>query len=144
MIVTEDYIDMETEALALVQAIMQSEIGENYCLAKIALEQNQVAQNKIHKFNLAKKEFETIEKYGKFAPDYKEKNREVRRLKREMDMDECVYQYRLLETDLQTILDEISLKLARTVSNTIKVPAGNPFFSTGASGCGSGGSCGCG
>lgn len=144
MIVTEDYLDMETEALALVQSIMNSEIGQNYCLAKIELEQNEAAQQKIHAFNRAKKEFEEIEQYGKFAPDFKEKNREVRRLKREMDMDECVYHYRLLEMDLQTILDEISLKLARAVSNTIKVPTGNPFFSTGASGCGSGGSCGCG
>ena len=34
--------------------------------------------------------------------------------------------------------------IARAVSDTIKVPAGNPFFATGASGCGTGGGCGCG
>ena len=37
MIVTEDYLDMETEAFALVQSIMESDIGQNYCAAKIAL-----------------------------------------------------------------------------------------------------------
>ncbi len=144
MIVTEDYLEMETEAFALVQSIMESDIGQNYCAAKIALEQDEAAQAKIHAFNQAKKAFEEIEVYGKFAPDFKEKNREVRRLKREMDVDEFVYQYRLVETDLQTILDEVSLTLARAVSDTIKVPAGNPFFATGASGCGTGGGCGCG
>lgn len=144
MIVTQEYLEVETEALTLVKNIMESKIGIDYCLAKVTLKEDAVAQQKIQAFNKAKSAFEAIEAYGKYAPDYKELNREVRRLKREMDTDEAVYRYRLLETDLQTILDEISLTLAKAVSDTIKVPAGNPFFTTGKSGCSSGGSCGCG
>lgn len=46
----------------------------------------------------------------------------------------------MAETDLQELLDEIGLTIAQTISDEIKVDAGNPFFETGGhSGCG--GSC---
>ncbi len=42
-----------------------------------------------------------------------------------------------METQLQDLLDKISQQLAETVSLTIKIDAGNPFFEQkGRSGCG--------
>ena len=63
-----------------------------------------------------------------------------------MDLDENISEFRRVENDLQSLLDEISVMIGRSVSEHIKVLTGNPFFdslSIRGGGCGSGGSCGC-
>jgi len=87
-----------------------------------------------------------VQRFGRYHPDYKEIMIKTRERKREMDLDENVANFRRAETELQTLLDEISLIIGRSVSEHIKVPTGNPFFDSGSScggGCGSGGACGC-
>jgi len=70
---------------------------------------------------------------------------QIREYKREMDLDPLVAEFKLAENDLQSLLDHISMLIGNAVSKQIKVPTGNPFFDNGhGSGCGSGGSCGCG
>ncbi len=55
----------------------------------------------------------------------------------ELDLHEKVADFRCMETQLQDLLDKISQQLAETVSLTIKIDAGNPFFEQkGRSGCG--------
>ena len=47
---------------------------------------------------------------------------------------------------LQDVMDQISLIIGKSVSEGIKVPVSNPFFSSGSScgsGCGTGGACSC-
>ena len=71
---------------------------------------------------------------------------EIRQLKRDMDLDDNVANFRRAENDLQGLLDEVSVLIGRSVSDNVKVPTGNPFFDSGSAcggGCGSGGSCGC-
>lgn len=146
MIVDETYFKIEDQALFLVDRIMSSEVGVQYKEAKIDLQNSESAQQKIQAFQHAKEKFEELSRFGEYAPGFKELRREVRALKRAMDMDELVASFRFAEMDLQTVLDEISLTIAKQVSETIKVPTGNPFFesrSGGKSGCSSGGSCGC-
>ena len=43
--------------------------------------------------------------------------------------------FRLAETDLQQLLDEVGQRIAQTISAEIKVDAGNPFFETGNHSC---------
>ena len=54
--------------------------------------------------------------------------KKVREVKREMDLDENVAQFRRAENDLQSLLDEISVIIGHSVSEHIKVPTGSPFF----------------
>lgn len=136
-------LDLSDELSAL---ILESDEAKRYCAKRKAL-QNSETQARIHAFTKIKEAFEEVERFGRYHPDYKEVTRKTRALKRELDMDEHIAEFRRAETDLQSLLDEISMLLAGAVSPNIKVPTGNPFFeqksgcSTG--GCGSGGSCGC-
>ncbi len=38
--------------------------------------------------------------------------------------------FEVVENELQSILDEVSVLIGRSVSENIKVPTGNPFFDT--------------
>ncbi|EUJ24417.1 hypothetical protein PGRAN_00815 [Listeria grandensis FSL F6-0971] len=94
-----------------------------------------------------KEQYDEVQRFGRYHPDYKEVNRLARQYKREVDMDEYVAAFRQAEMDLQSLLDEISFILADAVSENIKVPTGNPFFESKSScstgGCGTGGGCSC-
>ena len=126
--------------------ILNSEIAEEYFRCIYLIKNNQETQAKIRNFVKMKEQHEDVERFGKYHPDYKEVMKKVRELKRVMDLDENIAQFRRIENDLQSLLDEISVIVGHSVSEHIKVPTGNPFFdslSKGGGGCGSGGSCGC-
>lgn len=136
-------LDLSDELSAM---ILSSEEANNYLRKKQAL-QNPETQAKVQAFAKIKEAYEEVERFGRYHPDYKEVTRKTRALKRELDMDEGIADFRRAETDLQNLLDEISLLLAGAVSSNIMVPTGNPFFeqksACSSGGCGSGGSCGC-
>ena len=59
-------------------------------------------------------------------------------------MNEQVAALRLAENDVQHLFDEVSSIIAKSVSDSVKVPAGNAFLQilhVVARSCGSGGSC---
>ncbi len=135
-------LDLSDELSAM---ILESEERQWFVEKKKALE-NAETQNKIKAFTKIKVQFEEVERFGRYHPDYKEVTRKTRALKRELDMDIHIAAFRQAEMDFQSLLDEISFMLANAVSSHIKVPTGNPFFeqkSACGSGCGSGGSCSC-
>jgi cell fate (sporulation/competence/biofilm development) regulator YlbF (YheA/YmcA/DUF963 family) len=70
---------------------------------------------------------------------------EIRQAKRELDLTPSVSVFKKAERELESLLNEISEVLARAVSDSIKVPTGNPFFDnmSCSGGCSSGGGCGC-
>ena len=51
-----------------------------------------------------KEQYEDVQRFGKYHPDYKTIMKEIRRLKREMDLDENVSEFRKAENDLQSLL----------------------------------------
>ncbi len=130
----------------LSEQILQSDVADHYreCLYK--LNTNAETQEKIKRFTVMKDRYEEVQRFGRYHPDYKVVMKEIRELKRDMDMDENVADFRRAENELQDLLDHVSVSISRAVSEHIKVPTGNPFFNSGSScggGCGSGGSCGC-
>ena len=145
MIATLERVEILQNADELAQMISQSEVGENYFISLYKLQNDMVAQEKIRSFVSMKERFEEVQRFGKYHPDYKYVNLETRARKREMDMHPSIIAFKQAEHQLQEVLDEISVILARSVSPHIKTPGGNPFFESGCSsgGCGSGGSCGC-
>ncbi|MEI5995474.1 YlbF family regulator [Candidatus Enterococcus mansonii] len=140
MIVTEKLFEIEDQTEKLVQAILMSETIESYKTNRQAMYHSGDVREKQKAFLDAKDSFERIEAYGNHAPDFRTKQRAVRQAKRALDMSEEVAEFRFSETAVQTILDLIGMAVAQTISEDIKVDAGNPFFEKGKhSGCG--GSC---
>lgn len=148
MLTTMETIEIMEKAETLGNIIIQSEIGENYFNSLYKLKNDKLAQQKVKKFVTLKDLYEEVQRFGKYHPEYKRVNLEIREAKRDMDLHPTIADFKKAETDLQTILDEISLNIGRAVSEQIKVPTGNLFFDSSSSscssgGCGTGGSCGC-
>ncbi|WP_433749434.1 YlbF family regulator [Falsibacillus pallidus] len=143
---TSEKLEIILAAEELAQMIIHSDIAENYreCFQK--MKSSAHTQLKVRTFAKLKDQYEDVQRFGKYHPDYKRIMKEVREAKREMDLDENVAEFRRAETDLQQVLDQISVQLGGAVSEHIKVPTGNPFFDSMSScsgGCGSGGGCSC-
>ncbi|MDY0396280.1 YlbF family regulator [Virgibacillus halophilus] len=91
-------------------------------------------------FNHIKEEYEEVQRFGRYHPDYNEIMKAVRTNKREMDMNDKVAAYKVAERNVQNLLDEVSEYIALSISDQIKVPKDGAALTDG---CGGGGSCGC-
>ncbi|MBU8877695.1 YlbF family regulator [Bacillus sp. FJAT-29790] len=146
MLATIEGIEILDQADQLAAMIIDSEEAEHYRQCLYRLKKNKETQQKISDFVKMKERYEEVQRFGKYHPDYKSVMMVTRELKREVDLDVHVAEFKKAENDLQGILDEVSVLLGRSVSEQIKVPTGNPYFDSLSScggGCGTGGSCGC-
>ena len=139
MIYTEDTLLVEEKTRALVEAIVASQTLNKVVAQRVVIDSSLSINEKVRQFMEAKTSFEKVEAYGKYAPNYTEKRRIMRKMKRALDTDDAIMSYRLCESDLQETLDLVSYQLAQIVSPDIKIDAGNPFFEFAQRGCG--GSC---
>lgn len=140
MIVTEHLFAIEDQTECLISALLESDAVQNYKETKsYVCFGGSCSVTKA--FLEAKSAFERVEAYGIHAPDFREKQRALRKAKRALDLNEIVANYRFAETNVQTLLDTIGLKIAQLISEDIKVDAGNPFFERGKKHSGCGGSC---
>lgn len=122
---------LEDQNHVLIQEILTSQSYKNYLQARKQMNDCPEAQQLKQAFQTEKAKFEQISAYGDYAPGYRQQQKKVQLSKRALDLNEQVAAYRLAETTLQQMLDEISRSLAGTISAEIKVDAGNPFFETG-------------
>lgn len=146
MLATMESVTIMQFADTLAEMVLQSEAGENYLLSLYKMRNDREAQQKIRAFASLKDLYEEVQRFGKYHPEYKRVNLETREAKREMDLHPTIADFKQAETEIQGILDEISMKIGLAVSPHIKVPTGNPFFdslSSCSGGCGSGGGCSC-
>lgn len=146
LLATIERVELIEKAEMIGEWIIASDVAENYRLFYHKLQSDPDTSKKIAAFVKMKDLYDDVQRFGRFHPDYKQIMTDTRLLKREMDMDENVANFRRAETELQSILDQVSTLIGRSVSEHIKVPTGNPFFESGSScggGCGTGGGCGC-
>lgn len=139
VIYNEEVIEIEDLVEELAKELISSELVSGYVTSYVEMDQNQKVSSIVNEFLEKKEAFEKIESYGKYAPDFKEKRRDVRKAKRLVDTNELVAGFKYSETSLQNMLDYVTFDLANTISKDIKVDAGNPFFEFAKRGCG--GSC---
>lgn len=139
VIYNEEVIEIEDLVEELAKELISSELVSGYVTSYVEMDQNQEVSSIVNEFLEKKEAFEKIESYGKYAPDFKEKRRDVRKAKRLVDTNELVAGFKYSETSLQNMLDYVTFDLANTISKDIKVDAGNPFFEFAKRGCG--GSC---
>lgn len=144
MLATLETIEILSVSESVAKMVLQSEVADRYRYYYDKLRSDPETVKKIQAFVKKKEQYEEVQRFGRFHPDYRTVMKETRELKREMDLDENVANFRRAENELQEILDEISMLIGQAVSPHIKVVTGNPFFNTSSScGCGSNGSCGC-
>lgn len=143
MIATMEYVTILDDAEQLGKIVFQSDVMKDYLDKKAALEQDDEAQKLINAFTNIKEHYEDIQRFGRYHPDYQEIMRNVRKIKREMDMHETVAAYKIAERNLQSLLDEISQQIALSVSDQIKAPKDGAHLSDSSCGCSGGSSCGC-
>ncbi|MFZ7632280.1 YlbF family regulator [Bacillus velezensis] len=146
MYATIESVKLQSEAEQLAGMILQSETAENYRDCYKRLREDEEAGRIIRSFMSVKEQYEDVQRFGKYHPDYREISRKMREMKRELDLNDKVDEFKKAETELQSLLDEISIELGTAVSEHVKVPTGNPYFdglSSCGGGCGSGGGCGC-
>ncbi|MFO1445782.1 YlbF family regulator [Bacillus sp. Bva_UNVM-123] len=146
MLATIEGIEILDQADNIAAMIINSEEAEQYRQCLYRLKTNKETQEKINKFIKMKEIYDEVQRFGKYHPEYKTAMKSIRELKRIMDLDFHVAEFRRAENSLQSLLDEVSVIIGRSVSDQIKVPTGNPFFDSSSScggGCGTGGGCGC-
>lgn len=147
MMMTSEWAMILEEVQDLNTMIRSSEQFANLQKAHLAVYTDEELVRKINDFQRMKDQYEDVQRFGKYHPDYQTIMKSVRVKKRELDVNDKVSALRLAENDYQDLLDEIGLLIGKTVSDAIKVPVSNPFFQSESScssgGCGSGGSCSC-
>lgn len=128
MIATIDAMDMLQASDELAAMVLQSSVFANYRLSRARFEENHAAQAKVERFKKVKQAHEEVQRFGKYHPDYKSVSAEIRIAKRELDKDEVISAFKQAETELESLLNELSAIIAHSVSSSIKVPTGNPFL----------------
>jgi cell fate (sporulation/competence/biofilm development) regulator YlbF (YheA/YmcA/DUF963 family) len=146
MLATHTSVDILDQADILTNMILESEVFDDYKASKSKLQNNQEAQQLIRQFLKMKENYEEVQRFGKYHPNYTEVSQKTRELKRSVDLNEDVIAFKKAEKELEALLNEISRIVADAVSTMIKVPTGNPFFDSMScsGGCATGGGCGCG
>ncbi|WP_172370221.1 YlbF family regulator [Sporosarcina jiandibaonis] len=145
MLMTDEWVTILEHAEELTDHILSSEVMEEYNKCYQAVYSNDILVKSIKEFTEMKERYEEVQRFGRYHPDYSHVMKEIRLQKRALDLNEQVAALRLAENDVQFLFDEVGSIIARSVSESVKVPAGSAFFtdSSCGSGCGSGGSCSC-
>jgi len=73
-------------------------------------------------FNKAKDKYNEVSKYGKHHPDLEKVQNSLSQSKNALFTNEIISEYKVLEKEIQKLLDEISRKIALSVSPKIKYP----------------------
>ena len=146
MLMTSDWVFILDEVDELSAMILSSNQAENLRLANKAVYEDAELSAQITAFQRLKDQYEDVQRFGKYHPDYHTIMKKIRTEKRLIDMNEQIAELKVAENDYQDLLDEVSMLIGRSVSEAVKVPVSNPFFASSSScgtGCGTGGGCSC-
>lgn len=147
MIMTNEWVDIMDQSDILCTMILSSEQFYQYLDAHRAVYTDSTLVSEVNSFTRLKEQYEEVQRFGKYHPDYSRIMKDIRVTKRKLDMVDAVAHLKVAENELQDLLDEVSLLIGKSVSEGVKVPVSNPFFASAGSscgsGCGTGGSCSC-
>lgn len=147
MIMTNEWVEIMDQSDILCTMILSSEQFYQYLDAHRAVYTDTSLVGEVNSFTGLKEQYEEVQRFGKYHPDYSKVMKDIRVTKRKLDMVDAVANLKVAENELQDLLDEVSLLIGKSVSEGVKVPVSNPFFASSGSscgsGCGTGGSCSC-
>lgn len=146
MFMTYEWVQITDSAEELSELILKSEQAELYHEAYRAVYNDKDLAAEIHAFARLKEQYEEVQRFGKYHPEYSRVMKQIRVDKRRLDLNEQVAALRLAENEFQDLMDQVSFIIGRSVSEAVKIPSTNPFFSSDSScggSCGTGGGCSC-
>lgn len=146
MFMTFEWAQITDSAEELSDMILQSEQAEQYWEAYRAVYNDKNLADEIAAFARLKDQYEEVQRFGKYHPEYSRVMKQIRIDKRRLDLNEKVAELRFAENNLQDLMDQVSFIIGRSVSEAVKIPSSNPFFSSDSScggSCGTGGGCSC-
>lgn len=147
MLMTSEWVFILDEVDELSAMILSSEQAQKLRQAYQAVYEDIELSTRIKAFQRIKDQYEDVQRFGKYHPDYNTIMKQIRTEKRQLDLNEQIAALKVAENDYQDLLDEISLIIGHSVSEAVKVPVSNPFFASAGSscgtGCGTGGGCSC-
>lgn len=129
------------KAYELGDTIIASETVANYLHWQSEVAKNTEVKAIQREFQRAKELFEETQRFGRFHPNYHEAKDRVKAIEAKLNSIPCVQAFKQHEAELDELLHEVATTIARSVSDTIKVPSNEKGSLRG---CGSGGSCSCG
>ncbi|GAA4870987.1 regulatory iron-sulfur-containing complex subunit RicF [Paenibacillus vulneris] len=132
------------QAYSLGDLIKDSAETADYLYWKKRKEEDPQVQELLKLFQKKKDLFEECQRFGHFHPDYHSALEQARSIQEQLDSLETVRRFKEAEQRLDELLFSVSETIARSVSDTIKVPSNDPLASGGgcsSGSCSSGGSC---
>ncbi|RUS48326.1 YlbF family regulator [Cohnella sp. AR92] len=135
-----DMATLYTRAYELGELIKQSALTAEYHYYKDQVDSDERVKELSREFAKAKELFAECERFGRFHPSYNEALERVYEVQARLDEIEPVRKFKLAEQSVDNLLHDVALLIARSVSDSIKVPDNDPN----PKGCGSGGACSCG
>lgn len=145
MLMTDEWLTIIEYAEELVQIVASSEVVDQYNEKRNIVYSDSELVKEIKEFTYLKERYEEVQRFGRYHPDYRTVMKDIRLRKRALDLNKKVAALRIAENDVQQLFDEIGVIIGGSVSESVKVPTGNGFFTSSScgTGCGSGGSCSC-
>lgn len=99
MYATMESVRLQSEAQQLAEMILQSETAENYRNCYKRLQEDEEAGRIIRSFIKIKEQYEDVQRFGKYHPDYREISRKMREIKRELDLNDKVADFKRAENE---------------------------------------------
>lgn len=145
MLMTDEWMTIIEQAEGLAEMLLTSEVVAEYRKAYDDVYSDTALVAEIQTFTVMKERYEEVQRFGRYHPDYNIVMKSIRVQKRDLDMNEQVAALRLAENDVQYLFDQVGSIVAKSVSDTVKVPVESAFYSGSScgDGCGTGGSCSC-
>ena len=136
--------EVNDQLAKVIQQLKHVELMHTYQLAKKKLKEDTEAQRKILAFQKAKDKFTKVETYGKWAPDYEEKRLELVKAQKSMNDEPSVFLFKQKEKELAYLLDELSVKIFRSIFPEIPIDFQSGFqLGQKVGGCSCGTGCKC-
>lgn len=88
------------------------------------LEEDEMFQKQIKLFVRQREELADLERIAPHSPAFHKKKIEVLALKRQLDIQDNVYDYKLAENAVQKLLDEVATQLGKSISPHIRIHSG--------------------
>ena len=131
---TLDSYELIGQAYEIGEMINRSVEVADYLYWKNAVHSDPDIAAKMREFAKKKERFEECKRFGHYHPNYHEALEEVNKAQAELDRFEAVRMYKQAEQRLDDLLYDVSVTIARSVSESIIVPSNKS--SPAKSGCG--------
>ncbi len=106
MMMTSDWVFILDEAEALCEMILSSEPAMALQQAYDAVYSDTQIVEAIYAFNRMKEQYEDVQRFGKYHPDYHTIMKSIRQQKRALDLNEKVSALKIAENDFQSYCSE--------------------------------------